>query len=254
MNIKRIEVLGVPVDCLNMQMAVETVDRMIKGSSPHAIIAVNPEKIMRAKADRQLFSQIKAASLLIPDGIGIVFAAWLLGLGRMERVPGSELMPALCGLAARKGYKIFLFGSSPEVNLCAARKIQDTYPGIVIAGRRDGYLSKEEIPGLITQINSSGADILFVALGSPRQEHWMHEHLPRLNVKICQGVGGTFDVICGKVRRAPLLWRKIYLEWLYRLLSQPKRLLRQKALPQFAYLVIREKFRLRGARQDPAGP
>lgn len=250
MKVKRIEILGVPVDVVNMSQAIETIDSMIGRSRQNAIIAVNPEKVIRAMEDGQLLSQIRSASLLIPDGIGVVFAARLLGLGKMERVPGSELMPALCDLAAKKGYKIFMLGSSPEVNHCAAQKIQETYPGIMLAGRRDGFFKSEDIPGVIEQINASGAEILFLALGSPKQEIWMKSYLPRLNVNICQGVGGTFDVICGKVRRAPVVMRRLHLEWLYRLFLQPTRFLRQTNLPRFAYLVMREKLRGSGKNHD----
>ncbi|MEW6331325.1 MAG: WecB/TagA/CpsF family glycosyltransferase [Pseudomonadota bacterium] len=251
MKAKRIEILGVPVDVVNMSRALDTVDAMLRERSRrNAVIAVNPEKVMRAMVDGQLLAQIRSASLLIPDGIGVVFAARLLGLGRMERVPGSELMPALCGLAARKGYGIFMLGASPEVNQCAARKIQETYPGIRLAGRRDGFFRPEEIDGVIDQINASGADILFLALGSPRQEIWMQSHLPRLNVGVCQGVGGTFDVICGKVRRAPVIMRRLHLEWLYRLMLQPGRFLRQTSLPRFVYLVMREKLKGSGKNHD----
>ena len=111
-------------------------------------------------------------------------------------------------------------------------------------------MKEQEIPDLIRQINSSGADILFVGLGSPKQEHWICNHLSQLNVKICQGVGGTFDVICGNVRRAPVLMRKLHLEWLYRLILQPKRFFRQTNLVKFAYLVVKEKIKRLGSRHD----
>ncbi len=223
-----------------MQHAVTAVAEMIGADVPQAIVSVNPEKVIRAQRDPALLQFLRDASLLIPDGIGVVLAARLLGLARMQRTPGSELMPAICGLAARNGYRIFLFGGSPHVNARTAEVLSVRYPGIRIAGRQHGYLQEEEVDGLIDGINKSDADILFVALGSPGQETWMANNLPRLTVSVCQGAGGTFDVISGQVKRAPKIFRKFYLEWFYRLISQPRRLLRQTALPKFAMQVLRE--------------
>lgn len=244
MRPQRIEVLGVPVDCVNMRESLEIIDRMMAGEKAEAVIAVNPEKVIKAQGDQVLLARLRQAGLLIPDGIGLVLAARMLGLGRMERVPGSELMPAICAMAARKSYRIFLYGAAPDVNRKAREVLAERYPGIQIAGGRDGYVKDEEMPNLIDEINASAAQILFIALGSPKQELWMEKYLPQLNVKICQGVGGTFDVIAGKVKRAPLIFRKMQLEWFYRLASQPRRLLRQTALPKFVSQVIRKRLGL----------
>jgi N-acetylglucosaminyldiphosphoundecaprenol N-acetyl-beta-D-mannosaminyltransferase len=254
MNPKRIEILGVPVDCVTMDGVLEMVDAMVHGSTAHVIVAMNPEKVIKARRDPDLLRRLQRTSLLIPDGIGVVLAARLLGLGRMGRVPGSELMPAICERAARKGYRIFLCGASPEVNRRTVEVLRHRYPGIHIVGHQHGYLGEAEMPALIERINASRADVLFVALGSPKQERWMDTYAPRLTVKVCQGVGGTFDVISGRVRRAPLFLRKLSLEWLYRLATQPGRLLRQTALPAFVFGVfqalvssaIRRRRRVRG--------
>ena len=239
----RIRVLGVPVDCVNMAQALDAVDAMIKGGKAGTIFAVNPEKVMKAREDSVLMGYLESAGLLIPDGIGVVFAARFLGLGSMQRVPGSELMPAICERARDRGYKIFLFGASPEVNESVAKILPERYPGIAIVGRQHGYFAAEEMPDVINRINTSGAQILFVALGSPKQEEWMACYLPELKVRVCQGVGGTFDVIAGKVNRAPTFFLKLHLEWFYRLVSDPRRMKRQTALPRFAWCVICEKFR-----------
>jgi len=221
-----------------MAQALSIVEEMIKGDRPEMVIAVNPEKVIKASKDPALLDQVSEAALLIPDGIGVVFAARLLGLGKMERVPGSELMPAICERAVQKGYRVFLLGASPEVNRRTVEVLRGRFPGIQIAGGQHGYLKDEEMPDLIDRINASGAEVLFIALGSPKQELWLKQYLPQLNIKVCQGVGGTFDVLCGRVKRAPLILRKIHLEWLYRLLSEPRRLLRQTALPKFAVWVL----------------
>lgn len=242
MKPKRIEILGVPVDCVTMDQALDCADSMMKGDHPCTILAVNPEKVMRAQQDTGLLGQLRSADLLIPDGIGIVLAARLLGLGHAERVPGSELMPKLCERAVLKGYTVFLFGASAEVNQQAGAVLQERYPGIRIVGSQHGYVKDEDMPAVITCINASQPDLLFVALGSPHQELWMARYLPQLTVKVCQGVGGTFDVIAGRVRRAPKFFRSLHLEWFYRLASNPRRIRRQTALPMFAYHILKKRF------------
>lgn len=248
-NIHRVEVLGVPVDCVTMNEAVDCTEDMVRRQQPSIILAVNPEKVIRAQQDRNLLDLLRSADLLIPDGIGVVIAARILGLGRPERVPGSELMPKLCERAASKGYTVFLFGASEEVNRQAVTILQDRYPGIRIVGSHHGYVTDKEMPIVIADINDCQPDLLFVALGSPHQELWMARYVPLLKVKVCQGVGGTFDVIAGRVKRAPLMFRAIHLEWFYRLLSQPSRIVRQTALPLFAYHVLKNKFRSQPIRQ-----
>lgn len=242
MNLRRVEVLGVPVDLVDMAGAVAVAEKLLHGERPAAVIAVNPEKVMKARREPRLLEALRAAGLLIPDGIGVVLAARLLGLGRSERVPGSELMPRLCELAAGKGYRVFLYGARPEVNDRAAEVLASRYPGLQIVGRAHGYLDPEESEALPARINESDAQIVFVALGSPHQEYWIHRNLGALtSVRVCQGVGGTFDVIAGRVRRAPAWSRRLHLEWLYRLLSQPARIRRHGALVEFAVAVLRQR-------------
>lgn len=237
----RIEILGVPVDCLTMDRTVDLAASVLAGNVAQSIVAVNPEKVIRARCDLHLRGQLQRAGILIPDGIGVVIAARILGLGRLERVPGSELMPRLCELAARTGHRVFLFGAAPDVNERAALVLRERYRGLTIAGAQHGFLRQEDMPGLVDRINSSQADILFVALGSPKQEDWIDRYLPQLNVKVCQGVGGTFDVIAGRVRRAPAVFQAVHLEWFYRLVTNPQRLHRQTALPRFAFQVLKQR-------------
>jgi len=250
---KRIRILGVPLDAVDMAQALDYVDHLIATGQQGAVIAVNPEKVMKAREDPWLLEQLRSAALLVPDGIGVVWAARLLGLARLERVAGSDLMPNLCALAARRGYGVFLYGARPEVNAGARQVLEARYPGLRVVGNRDGYVPEQEMSALVEEINRSRADLLFVALGSPRQEAWMATQLPKLDVKICQGVGGTLDVLTGHVPRAPKAWQAVNLEWAYRLLREPRRLLRQTALPKFAWAVLAAKTGS-NARQNGSPP
>jgi N-acetylglucosaminyldiphosphoundecaprenol N-acetyl-beta-D-mannosaminyltransferase len=242
MKPKRVEVLGVPVDCVTMAQAIEWAETMVTGHTPQTVVAVNPEKVMKASQDPYLLQHLRSAGLLIPDGIGVVLAVRLFEQGLLQRVPGSELMPNLCELAAAKGYRVFLFGASPEVIPRTAEVLEQRFPGLNIVGAQHGYVKDDGMSAVISSINAAQPDFLFIALGSPKQELWMARYVPLLKVKVCQGVGGTFDVIAGRVKRAPLLFRSMHLEWLYRLFSQPSRIFRQAALPIFVYQVLKNKF------------
>jgi len=227
-----------------MAQAVDFVDeRVASGNGCAAVVAVNPEKIMRARVDQALLDSLRRAALLIPDGIGAVWGARLLADAEIGRVPGAELMPAICDRAAGKGFSVFLFGAQEEVNAKAAEVLPVRYPGLRIAGRRNGYVDAGAMPALVDEINRSGADVLFIALGSPRQEEWIDQYIGSLHIKVVQGVGGTFDVLAGRVQRAPALFRRLNLEWFYRLLREPKRLWRQRVLLIFALAVIAERLR-----------
>ena len=185
----RVDILNIPVDCVTMDQAVEWAASRMTQSEPKTVIAVNPEKIMNAQNNPPLQKFLRSAGLLIPDGIGVVMAARLLGLGYAERVPGAELMPRLCALAAQQGHSVFLFGADPEVNERAAAALRDQFPTLNIVGAQHGYVQADEMPQVIDRINAAAPDFLFIALGSPKQELWMATYLPRLRVKVCQGVG-----------------------------------------------------------------
>jgi N-acetylglucosaminyldiphosphoundecaprenol N-acetyl-beta-D-mannosaminyltransferase len=211
---------------------------MLFSGGTHVIAAVNPEKVIAAQQNPELLRALENAALVIPDGIGVVAAARLLRKGRMQRVPGSDLMPKICRLAANEDKSVFLFGARPEIVSKAAALLRERYPGLKVAGTQHGYVAQKDMKQLMDTINASGADILFVGLGSPRQELWMDQYRESLTVRICQGVGGSFDAICGHPKRAPVTFQKLHLEWLYRLVTQPQRAHRQLALPRFATQVV----------------
>lgn len=241
-GIQRLRVLDTPVDALDMSEALSFVDRCVRCvGSPATILAVNPEKVFVLQKDPNLKRFFESAALLLPDGIGIVAAARFLHGANLCRTPGADLMQNVCAIAPERGYRIFILGASEGVNAAAVEELRRRAPGIRIVGRANGYWKPEENSDLIRRINESHSDILFVALGSPRQERWIETNLAKLNVKVIQGIGGTLDTIVGTVKRAPKAWQAMGLEWAYRLLRQPSRLGRQLKLLSFVFKVFSVK-------------
>ncbi|MEW5802941.1 MAG: WecB/TagA/CpsF family glycosyltransferase [bacterium] len=236
----RLEILNIWVDPVDMEQALSQVRQFVeKGTRPHCIFAVNPEKEFSIPKDPVLYEIFKKADLLIPDGIGVVYAARILHGARLSRVPGVDLMAKICELAAQEGYRIFIYGAREEVNAAACAALIERYPGLKIAGRSDGFVKDEDMPDLVAKINDSKAQILFLALGSPKQEKWFSAWKDSLkSVRVVQGIGGTLDTIAGTVKRAPEFWQKCSAEWLYRLLKEPSRIRRQNVLPIFASTII----------------
>jgi N-acetylglucosaminyldiphosphoundecaprenol N-acetyl-beta-D-mannosaminyltransferase len=239
---KRLKILNIWVDPVTREQAREQVRKLLMhGREAHGIFASNPEKNYSVPRDPGLYRVYREADLLLPDGIGMVLAARLLhGIG-LDRVPGSEFIFDICEIAANDLKPVFVFGAKEEVNAEACHQLTTRFPSLVIAGRANGYVPEAGMDELVERINASRAEVLIIALGSPKQEKWFAQYGPRLtNVKVVQGVGGTLDTIAGTVKRAPEFWCRHNLEWLYRLLKEPKRIRRQKVLPLFALAVLRE--------------
>ena len=247
---ERLPILDIWVDPVSREEARARVRGYLEqGTRPHAIFAANPEKNFSVPADAELYDCYRQADLLLPDGIGVVLAARLLHGARLQRLPGSEFIFDICQLAETGGHSIFVYGAKEEVNRTAVARLQQRYPGLRIAGRANGFVPPGEMPQLVQQINASGAAILFLALGSPRQEKWFAAHKDALtSVRVVQGIGGTLDTIGGNVQRAPEFWCRHNLEWFYRLAKEPKRIKRQKVLPVFALLVLKRWLSMRLAR------
>jgi N-acetylglucosaminyldiphosphoundecaprenol N-acetyl-beta-D-mannosaminyltransferase len=236
----RLKILNIWVDPVDRKEAIQQVQHFLsRGTRPHSIIAANPEKNFSVPKDAILYDIFKNADLLLPDGIGVVLAARILYGVAMERVPGSEFIFDICKIAAEGSYKVFIYGAAEEVNKTAVEELKNRYANLNIVGRANGYVKESDMQDLIDRINASKAEVLFLALGSPKQEKWYAAHKNRLHhVRVVQGVGGTLDTIAGTVKRAPEMWCKLQLEWLYRLIMEPKRINRQKVLPLFAAMVL----------------
>lgn len=204
------------------------------------IITLNAEILYRAQSDPRLMEIINKADLVTPDGSGTVWGVKQLTGHEVERVTGIDLMTELCRQSSQCGWKVFLLGGKPGIADEAGRRLEDR-DNTRVVGMLNGYFQPEDEESIVERINDSGADILFVALGAPKQELWIDRYRERLEVPVAIGVGGSFDVISGQVERAPAAFRKMGLEWLWRLLKEPWRWKRMLALPKFMMLVKRTK-------------
>lgn len=238
---ERVNILGVKVDAVTMAQAVERVEKLIAEKNSSIVATANAEMLLRATHDDELKNILNAASLVVPDGAGTVWAARHLGKHMPERVAGFDLVQELMKLAPVKGWKFFLFGSAPGIADKAKLKAEELYPGIKIVGTRNGYFTAADEPEIISQIKNSRADILLAALGVPKQEKWLAKFRDELQIPVSIGVGGTFDVMAGVVKRAPLWMQRAKLEWLFRAMLQPSRAGRLVALPKFVLKVHQQK-------------
>lgn len=234
-------IMGVDVTTLNEQQLMKRIEDDIRQNQKVRIVAVNPEKIIMAEQDPSLRQLLNESTYQIPDGIGVSIASKLSGGIVRGRVTGIGMMGNLLKLANTNEWKIFMYGATPETVQKAAQHIKERFPKLIIAGTLDGYV--KDTQQIVTTINEAKPHILFVALGSPKQELFIKNHMDQLHVNVFQGVGGSFDVYSGNVKRAPEMFQKTGTEWLYRLLKQPSRIKRQLALPMFLVKVARNRNR-----------
>ena len=236
-----LRILGVKVDKCNMQQAVERIACWVEKEHGrlHRVVTINPEGIWIARHDEQFARIVEQADLVSADGSGVLWAASKLGSPMQERVTGIDLLEHLCQRAAKQGWRVYLLGAKPGFANEAAQVLCSRYPGLIIAGCENGYFRDRE-DQVLADIRAASADILFAALGMPFQEKWIYAHAEELGCTVAVGVGGSFDVISGHVRRAPALWQKLRLEWLWRLLSDPKRWRRFLVIPKYMWAVHRQ--------------
>ena len=232
------EILGVPVVPYTMDEAVEKLTADTLAKKNNFVVTANAEIIMMAQDDaeyKKLLSE--TADLVLPDGAGTVWAGNFLGYTVPERVAGYDLYLRLLEEAAEKNISVYFFGGKPGIAEAAAAEAGRRWPDLTVAGCRNGYFSADEEPEIIEEINSSGAVMLFAALGAPKQEKWLAKYRQQLKPYLLMGIGGSFDVLAGKVQRAPKWMQDARLEWFYRLLKQPSRFGRMLALPKFVFAV-----------------
>jgi N-acetylglucosaminyldiphosphoundecaprenol N-acetyl-beta-D-mannosaminyltransferase len=237
-------VLGIRVDGVTRAWALERIGGWIeqRRATPERparqVITLNPEMVMAARADATLRQAIERAALVVPDGIGVVWAARWLGWRVPERVTGIDLLVALAELAAARGWRIFLLGGAPGVAEAAARQLRAACPALLVAGTYAGTPALADDAPLAARVRASGADLVAVAYGVPAQERWIARNRTQLGAGVAIGVGGAFDLLAGRVPRAPRWLRRAGLEWAYRLWREPWRWRRMLALPRFAGAVL----------------
>ena len=214
----RIEFFGAPMDCLNMAETVDLIDQRLQNGQFTQHVVVNVAKLVTLQKDEKLAASVRACDIINIDGMGVVLGARLLGFEVPERVAGVDLFDELLKLAALRSYPVFLLGARDEVVNRVAQVVCERNPHLILAGYHHGYFWDDE-EALINTIKASGAKLLFVAITSPQKENFINRWRDRLGVGFVMGVGGTFDVVAGKVNRAPLWMQKAGLEWLYRVLQ-----------------------------------
>ncbi len=242
---QKIDIMGVDVDNVTMKQAIGRFKTFMGKDKLHLVCTPNPEIIMRAKEDKSLKNILANADLVVPDGIGVVIASKILkGTSLKERVAGFDLVQNTMKISKDKEYKYFFFGSKPDIAKLASEKMSEKYPNIEVVGYRDGYFEDSETDEIVDQINKSGANILLVGLGAPKQEQWIVDNRDKLdNIKVAVGVGGSLDVMSGEVKRAPVLFQKLGMEWFYRLISEPTRAKRMLVLPKFLIEVVEKRIK-----------
>jgi N-acetylglucosaminyldiphosphoundecaprenol N-acetyl-beta-D-mannosaminyltransferase len=252
----RLQLLGSPVDAVDMDEAVECAESAIAARHYLQQVSVNASKFVAMSEDPELRAMVAESDLVTADGQSVVWAARLLGTRLPERVAGIDLMARLLAAANSNGYRVFVLGARREVLDTALERLRKRYPSLQIVGSRDGYYQESEVEEVCEEIRAARPDILFIAMSSPRKEHFLHDHGKGLGVPFAMGVGGSIDVIAGLTRRAPGTLQRLGLEWAYRLAQEPRRLFSRylRTNSRFAWMVLRARFTRRGSAGDAGAP
>ena len=227
----RTDILGVAFDNVTMAEAVDRAMALLEREGPHLVVTPNAEIVQQARSDPEFAALIAQADLVLPDGVGVVYASKILGRPLKGRVPGVDFAGALMDRMAKSSKRLFLLGAKPGVAEEAARRLTAQHPGLTVCGVHDGYF-QEDVP-VVQSIREAGADVVFVCLGAPKQEKWAAAHGGETGARLLVGLGGSLDVFAGQVDRAPESWQRLGLEWLYRTIRQPSRFKRVAKLPGF---------------------
>jgi N-acetylglucosaminyldiphosphoundecaprenol N-acetyl-beta-D-mannosaminyltransferase len=237
-----VRILGLKVDCVSMESAVNRIEEFIAAKTPRHLVTADASMVVIARSDPELGQIVEQADLVTPDGAGILWASRRLRMPIKHKVSGVDLVAELSRLSAGKGYRLYFLGAAPGVAEAAARNLADRFPGAAIVGTRDGYFNGDQEAAIIDDIRQAKPDVLFVAMGIPKQEKWINRYKDELGVPVSVGIGGSFDVYSGRVKRAPLWMQRNGLEWLYRLWSNPKKIGKVMTLPRFAVMTLRQQY------------
>jgi N-acetylglucosaminyldiphosphoundecaprenol N-acetyl-beta-D-mannosaminyltransferase len=239
--VQKVEILNFFFNSLKKNELLSHLYKKINNKEKTFLVTANPEIVMYANKDAGYKDIIQGADYLIADGYGIILASKILGNPLPERIPGFEIMTALLEEGNLQGWSVYFFGAKEEVVSKAVTTIEERYENLTIAGYHNGYFDWNDTY-VQEEIKATEPDLIFVALGFPKQEQWISSNINHFNKGIFIGLGGSFDVLAGEVKRAPLIWQKLNLEWLYRLIKQPSRWRRMLALPHFILKVMKVKF------------
>lgn len=235
-----VSIYGIPFSKMNMSQTVDYLIGAVASGKSHRIVTGNPEMVMKSLQNPAFLRALATAELVVPDGTGVVWAARRVRQPVAERVAGYDLLHELMREGDRRHWSVYLLGASQEVVDAAHAKLASLYPGVRFAGVRNGYFTDRDDEAVVAAIRDAKPDLLFVARSMDNQEPWLAKHQAALGVPVMMGVGGSFDVLAGKTKRAPALFIKLRLEWFYRLLREPTRIRRMMVLPQFALKVARD--------------
>lgn len=238
---EKISIYGVSYNNVTMDEAAVLTDELLSEAKNHMVVTPNAEIAYMAAKDKELGEILNNSDMVVADGIGVVYASKIYGTPVKQKVAGVELGERVLENASKSGKGVFFLGAKPGVGELAAEKLLEKYPGINFVGIRDGYFKDDD--AVIAEINASGAEILFVCLGAPKQEKWMAQNKEKISARLMLGLGGALDSYAGTVKRAPKIFIKLGLEWFYRLIKEPKRAGRMMALPKYMFAVIRDRFR-----------
>ena len=235
------DIMGLQFDNITMEEALDAAKALLQGEHAARVVTPNAEIAYEALHDENTRTLLNSAELMLPDGAGVVLASKILKTPLKQKVAGVDFADGLLGVLETTGQSLYLLGSKPGIGELAAQKMTQKHPRLRIAGIADGYF-QDETP-VIDKINASGADVLFVCLGAPKQEQFMARHQKALHVKLMAGLGGTLDSFAGTVKRAPKWMIRLNLEWLYRLIKEPKRFKRMLRLPKYLWAVVCKRIR-----------
>lgn len=242
---KRYPILNTYVNAMSMDETVDAVEEMIERRVPVQHVVINALKVNLMRKDENLRKIVNECPLINADGASIVLAAKMLKIPLKERVAGFDLFVRLVKEASDKNYKIYLFGAREEVVKKVKAIFERKYPTLQIVGYRNGYFTEADEPEIVKNMAESGADMMFVAFSSPKKEYWIRRYLKELNIPFVMGVGGSFDVIAGTTKRAPLWMQKCGMEWFYRFIQEPGRLWKRYLVGNVSFMIYVLQYKMR---------
>ncbi|MBR4749782.1 MAG: WecB/TagA/CpsF family glycosyltransferase [Abditibacteriota bacterium] len=246
---ERVKLLDIYVDDVSLDDVLDRVTVWCREKGPHQIVTADAYMVDMASKDEDFRRLMLSADLVTPDSSGVLLASKIAGTPLKNKASGCVIAESLCRISGRENLRIYFLGASEKANSGAVKNMQAKYPDMLVAGRHDGYFDPGDSQSLAEEIRDSGADVVLVALGIPKQEFWIRDFLPSTGASVGIGIGGTFDVLSGNVKRAPVFLQKLYLEWLYRFFQAPKKSYKLGRLPGFFLKVLEQKRSLKNTER-----